>query len=721
MRTRYDIQCTAHAPESGREAFPARIPGNLQADFLAAYPDFCPDLQYADSYKAFIPTEDWTWTYTVNPPRIALSGAERLFFVTEGIDYRWEVLLDGERLLAYEGMFSRVELDLTDRWHDGAQLEIRVLPHPKLPNARTTPSLYRDNAAQSCKPAVAYGWDWHPRLLPSGIWDDTYFEVRAPGAITAAEPRYTLAEDFSSAQFRVDYTLMDSDAPCSLTLTAPDGSTVYDGDAAEITVERPALWWCSGQGEPNLYTWTLTSPTDFRTGTVGFRRIELVMNDGAWKKPGSFPKSRSHPPATFRLNGRNIFAKGSNYVNQEIFTGTITAEAYHRQIKLAKDANMNIFRCWGGAGVQKQVFYDLCDREGIMIWLEFPLACNNYIGTPAYLKVLEQEATAIIKKYRHHACIALWCGGNELFNAWSKMTDQSLALRLLNKLTYELAPEIPFNMTSPLDGMSHGGYIFLDRGTGKDPFALYGASDATAYTEFGVPSVADPDTIRRIIPADEQFPPVPGGAWEEHHGFNAWGADAWLCLDTLKRFGDVNGIEDLYEISTWLECMGYKGIFEAARRQWPACSMAVNWCWNEPWICAAGNSLIAYPDKPKDAYYAVRDSLRPITPVIEVERFAWTPGEDFTASLWLCNDTDEAVAARVSAWADFGDGVRHWFATANIETEPRRHGHGNPAFIRIPATTARRFTVCLVADVNGTTVENRYTFALEAERNEHHG
>ncbi|MBQ8397192.1 MAG: hypothetical protein IJX53_03210 [Clostridia bacterium] len=69
MRTRYDIQCTAHAPESGREAFPARIPGNLQADSLAAYPDFCPDLQYADSYKAFIPTEDWIWTYTATPAR----------------------------------------------------------------------------------------------------------------------------------------------------------------------------------------------------------------------------------------------------------------------------------------------------------------------------------------------------------------------------------------------------------------------------------------------------------------------------------------------------------------------------------------------------------------------------------------------------------------------------------------------------------------------------
>ena len=721
MRIRYDFTCTAYAPESGREAFPARIPGNLQADFLAAYPDFCPDPEFADNSRALIPTEEWIWVYTLIPPKIAPSGDERLFFVTEGIDYRWELLLDGERLLAYEGMFSRVEVELTDRWHPDVAVEIRIFPHPKLPNARTAFDLHRDNASQSCKPAVSYGWDWHPRLIPSGIWDETYLELRTPGAITAAEPRYILAEDLSSARFRIDYTLMDSDAPCRLTLTAPDGSVVYDGEAKEITLEQPLLWWCSGQGEPNLYTWTLTSPTDRRTGTVGFRRIELVMNEGAWKNPRRFPKSRSHPPATFCLNGRRIFAKGSNYVTQEIFTGTLTEADYAPQVRLAREANMNIFRCWGGAGVQKQAFYDLCDREGLMIWLEFPLACNNYVGTPAYLRVLEQEATAIIKKHRHHACIALWCGGNELFNSWSGMTDQSLALRLLNKLTYELAPEIPFNMTAPLDGMSHGGYKFLDSTTDKDPFALYGACDATAYTEFGIPSAADPETIRRVIPTDELFPPEPTAAWIAHHAFKEHGKPQHLELDAIRRYGEAETLEELCEISSWLQCMGYKAIFEAARRQWPACGMAINWCFNEPWPGAAGNNLIAYPHCPKPAYWAVRDSLRPVVPVIEVDRFSWTIGEDFTAALWLCNDSDQPVTAQVNAEIDYGDGVRHWFATACLTAEPRSNAHADPVSIRIPSTAARRFTVCLTADTDGELTENRYTFACAAERNDHHG
>ena len=101
-------------------------------------------------------------------------------------------------------------------------------------------------------------------------------------------------------------------------------------------------------------------------------------------------------------------------------------------------ANFNIFRVWGGGIVNKESFYELCDEKGILVWTEFPLACNNYEGTQSYLKVLKQESEAIIKRIRKHPSNAIWSGGNELFNAWSGMTDQSLALRLLNSQCYRI-------------------------------------------------------------------------------------------------------------------------------------------------------------------------------------------------------------------------------------------------------------------------------------------
>ena len=122
---------------------------------------------------------------------------------------------------------------------------------------------------------------------------------------------------------------------------------------------------------------------------------------------------------------------------------------------------MNIFRLWGGAGIQKDEFYEICDRLGIMVWQEFMLACNNYVANPHYMETLEREATSIIIHLRRHPSLVIWCGGNELFNSWSGMDDQSRALRLLNKLCFELDYERPFFQTSPLTGMAHGGYTFM--------------------------------------------------------------------------------------------------------------------------------------------------------------------------------------------------------------------------------------------------------------------
>ena len=102
--------------------------------------------------------------------------------------------------------------------------------------------------------------------------------------------------------------------------------------------------------------------------------------------------------------------------------------------------------------------------------------------------------------------------------------------------------------------------------------------------------------------------------------------------------------------------------------------------------------------------------------MIEVDRFSWTIGEDFTAALWLCNDSDQPVTAQVNAEIDYGDGVRHWFATACLTAEPRSNAHADPVSIRIPSTAARRFTVCLTANTGGELTENRYTFACAAER-----
>ncbi len=701
--------------------FPASVPGNIQLDFITAHPEFAGDVNFGLEHRKLLPLEPYTWFYKTTLDYTPNPG-EKLWFVTEGIDYLWSLLLDGKEFYTHEGMFSRVELCLSDligdSLHPGAEFAVRIHPHPMLYEASAERPRHRSQAAQCVKPPVAYEWDWHPRVIPSGIWDETYFETRTDAHIFDAEARYVLSDDLK----RADVTLsVRSASPAAVTLCDPEGTVVFEGHTTperpevRFSLDHPVLWWCRGLGSPALYTFEAVTAGDRKTGTVGFRRVKLVMNEGAWREPAGFPKTRSVPPAQIELNGVKVFAKGSNYVNQEIFTGTLTPERYEETIRDAADCNMNIFRCWGGSGLQKDCFYDLCDRYGMMLWVEFPLSCNNYYDSSHYLSVLRQEAAAVIKKIRRHPSLAIWCGGNELFNSWSMMTEQHLALRLLNSLTLELSPEIPFNMTSPLYGMKHGGYTFIDRESGLDPFALFGRTRATAYTEFGEPGIPSADYLRDIIPEEELFPPEPGGAWEAHHAFNAWGADAWLCFPTLARFGDVSSLEAMAETSAWLQKTGYKAVFETARRQKPYCSMAINWCWCEPWKCAVNNSLIAYPQIKKAAWYAVRDSLRDVLGAAEIPKFMWAPGERLTLVPWLLNDTRNGVKGRVTLSVIFR-GEKTVLGTAELEARPLANAKGAPLSFTVPADAAHKERFTVVAELepeDGAAVVNPYELVIE--------
>ena len=127
--------------------------------------------------------------------------------------------------------------------------------------------------------------------------------------------------------------------------------------------------------------------------------------------------------------------------------------------------------------------------------------------------------------------------------------------------------------------------------------------------------------------------------------------DSWACFDTVDRiFGKQSSIEDYIEKTNLTECEGYKCIFEEARKQKGECSMVLNWCYNEPWVTAAGNSLIAYPSEKKPAYYAVQEALRDVMPSARFEHFVYKLGDTLSAQLWLLNDSTEQVSDTVKAY-----------------------------------------------------------------------
>ena len=687
--------------------FPASVPGNIQKDYAAA--NSWGDIHYGYNALKYKDIEDDSWLYIAQYNYIPAN--DRIFFVTGGIDYEYDILVNDITVYSYEGSYAGTEIDITDQLVLGENtITVKIYPHPKRENAPES----RTQADHSVKAPVGYGWDWHPRVIPSGIWNDAYLETRQAEQPVIHTPTYTLSSDFSKAFIHFD---MQNTTEFCICMTAPDG-TVIESTTADFIIYDPQLWWCSGEGKQNLYSWSVTSGSYIASGRIGFRRIELIMNEGAWSEPKGFPKTRSNPPITIRLNGRRVFAKGSNFVSPEIFPGVSDYNTYEPLVRLAKEANMNIFRCWGGSGIQKDIFFSLCDEMGIMIWQEFPLACNAYPDDPHYLAVLENEARSIVRTRRAHPSVILWCGGNELFNSWSRMTDQSLPLRLLNKICFEEDRNTPFINTSPLMGMAHGGYTFISEsaeGGLEEIYSEFNNAHCTAYTEFGCPGMPSPAYLKTFIPKEELFPPQPGGAYELHHGFNAWIKDSWICLDIHNNyFGEAQSLEELCTHTAVLQCAGYQAVFEEARRQQPYCSMVINWCYNEPWKTAANNTLLSYPAVPKAAYYTVRDSLRPVMPSARLSRFSYISGEELRAELWILNDTQESVSDTVSAYLEFNGESLHILDWKTPLSGAQRNIKGHTLSVTLPETEEPTlFQLRLISERHG---ESRYTLLCKPKK-----
>jgi beta-mannosidase len=712
----WEVGYSSEKSKAPSKYLPSQVPGAVQLDIAKA--EKYPPYEYADNYKMFSWMEDQFYTYRSAFKKPVLKKSERVFFVSKGVDYEFEIYLNEKLLYQQEGMFTYVDIDVTDWLKADNELKIIVYPVPK----KVKEPADHFQAVHVVKPAVSYGWDWHPRLVPLGIWDETGLEIRNRSHLTDLYVSYELSDSLDKAFIQLQgegrnvkgltysWTLKDKNGNTVLAQKGKVAEDRFTGDS--MVFNNPALWFPYDHGTPYLYTSSIElhdrsgNVIDAKIQKIGFKRVRLVMNEGAWSEPTfyDFPRSRSVPPAQFEVNGMPIFAKGTNWVNPEIFPGIITRERYDELIDLAVGLNFNILRIWGGGIINKESFYEICDERGMLVWEEFPLAGNNYPNDPHYLKILRQEATSIIKRLRKHPSIALWCGGNELFNDWSRMTDQALPLRLLNSLCFELNPTIPYNPTSPLMGMGHGCYLFKYPG-GFEVFEKMNTTRLTAYPEFGMPSLSPVEVLKKIIPAEELFPPRNNVAWRTHHAFDAWwegDPGYWISLDDIESyFGKAPDLETLVQQSQLLQSQGYKAIYEEARRQKPYCSMALNWCYNEPWPSAANNSILVYPSVKKPSYYAISASCRPVLASARFSKFQWNEGEDFFAEIFVLNDTfKEIPSLKITVKLKPAQGEEVILKWETPVSEPNTNVAGPTARFRLPHwENTDRFDVIL--DVEG--------------------
>ena len=182
--------------------FPATVPGATQLDIARAmkYGDY----RQSDNYTLYKWMEDCYFIYRTRFHSPEISREEQVRFVSKGIDYRFEIKLNDKVIWSQEGMFTPVDIDITGEIQDENTLEIKIWPVPKKEVAEQD---NRIQASDSVKPAVSYGWDWHPRLIPSGIWDETYLEISPKTILDDTLIEYRLSDNYEIVDIQVSATI----------------------------------------------------------------------------------------------------------------------------------------------------------------------------------------------------------------------------------------------------------------------------------------------------------------------------------------------------------------------------------------------------------------------------------------------------------------------------------------------------------------------------------
>ncbi|NQU11975.1 glycoside hydrolase family 2 protein, partial [bacterium] len=423
---------------------PAVVPGCVHTDLLAN--QRIPDPFRGDNELnlQWIEQVDWEYRRAFTVPA-ALLAEPRVELVCQGLDIVATISINGQRVASTDNMFVGVRFDIRKVLQPGVN-RIRVRFEAPLKYIRkhrhlctcTPPNDPVGGACVIRKEQCSFGWDWGPRLATSGIYLPLRIEARPAWRIAAVNVRQ------SHAPGRVNLILVPALGGRNrkdLTWRSRISygyTTVGHSNSLRLTVQNPHLWWPNGLGNQPLYTLTVEllhrgAIVDTWTRRIGLRTIKLDRHQDQWGQ--SFQ---------FVVNGVPVFAKGANWVPGHSFQASVTPRTYEDLLRSAVDAHLNIIRVWGGGVYENDLFYDLCDEKGLLVWQDFMFACALYPGNPAFRASVTRESEYEVRRLRHHAALALWCGNNELEQGLvaKQWTATTMDWKTYGKLFDKLLPEI---------------------------------------------------------------------------------------------------------------------------------------------------------------------------------------------------------------------------------------------------------------------------------------
>lgn len=606
-------------------AIPARVPGSVQGALRDAglLPDW--NVQLNSRQCEWVENRHWTFWTTLPQEWIAQSGQKLLH--CEGLDYQGAVLVNGHCAGEFCGSFVPYTFDLTPYLQDGDNQLVIVFTA----NPRELGQVQFTSKIKEWKPRFNYIWDWTPRLVQVGIWDALRLEVRQDAAVetlrayTEYDPQDGLGAVTLAAQLQVG-----SAAWVEVLLTGAAGE-VYRQSFPATTDFRQRVsgfpvhaWQPNGNGAQPLYTLAVCllaadgTVLDEAVRSVGFRHI-------TWKPCQGTPTDAE--PWICNINGHDTFLQGANWVPIRPNFADVTEEDYRQRLALYRELGFNLLRVWGGAVLERECFYRLCDEYGLLVWQEFPLSSSGIENWPPedpdVIAEMRQIAESYVARRQHHASLLLWCGGNELQGSHDgrktgcgKPVDNTHPMMaMMAALVSAMDPTrrfIPTSSSGPnfmAEARNRGKGVHHDvhgpwnhTGALEDGwFDYWDGDDALFRSETGMPGAGPADLIRQYggelaLPADRSNP-----FWMHTSGW-------WIQWDDYLREGGHP--DDLEQFVAWSQQRQATALAYAARackRRFPACGGFIVWMGHDCYPCPSNTSIIDYLGRPKPAALALTE------------------------------------------------------------------------------------------------------------------
>jgi beta-mannosidase len=644
----------AGAPQRGvGEWLPATVPGGAHTDLLAL--GRIPDPFAGDNERRvqWVAEADWEYRYqfAVEPK---LLRQPYIWLVCDGLDTLATVSLNGRELGHTANMFRQYRWDVKPLLKaDGNDLRI-VFDSPvhfatAQQASRPLPGVSQAIAGgpHLRKAPCQFGWDWGPQLPPVGIWKEIRLEAFESARLTEVHLRQFHVNGTVRVEARVAVEDWTSGLSAHLQVTAP-GDAGHTGGAVSTTsaalasatdnrlaleIKDPKLWWPNGWGNQPLYQVQVQlhrsgemadngHPLDEKTYQLGLRTIELRQEPDEWGR--SF---------TFVVNGRPLFAKGSNWIPADSFPTRLSEAALEGLIRSAAEAHQNMLRVWGGGFYEDERFYDLCDRYGILVWQDLIFSCSIYpLDEPGFVENVRAEVVENIRRLRHRASLALWCGNNEMEWGWADWHWDKPDLQDL-KAAYDRFfhhtlpewcaaedPDHAYWPSSPSSGVPfedpngqhQGDSHYWDVWHGRKPFTAYRSQYPRFMSEFGFQALPPLETIRTF--AAEPDWNMTSYVMEQHQK-NASG-NALMVGQMLDTFRLPSDFESLVYLSMVLQAEGIRYGVEHWRRHTRRVAGTLYWQLNDCWPVASWSSL-DYFGRWKALHYAARRFYSPLLLSIE--------------------------------------------------------------------------------------------------------